>query len=260
MGKRGRNYGKSATAIANSYASRKRARTGRYSYSASRTRTYARRRNTRTAGFLGIENKFYDTAVSSPTSISSAAALTGGEIDPSTILTLSAPAQGNGEENRDGRQIVVTSVNVKGGVKIPAQSGQTGADDGTVIFVALVLDTQTNASQLSSEQVFINPSGSGNLSGQPMVNLQYRQRFKIIASKTFTADDINITYNGTNMSQQGKYLPFSFYKKCKTKVNFTDGNEGVASVTDNSYHIVAFTNSNVLGPQLLYNSRVRFVG
>lgn len=234
----------------------------KYTYSSRIRRSSRPRRNVniRSGGYLGLENKFYDTGISSPTNISANANLTGGEIDPSTVNCISAPAQGDGESDRDGRQICITSINVKGVVKVAAQAGQTSADDGTIVFVALVLDKQSNGAQLSSEQVFSNPSNSANLAGQPMLNLQYQQRFKVIASKTFSPQDINMAYNGTSVAQAGLLLPFTFYKKVKTVTNFTGTTAGVSNVADHSYHIVAFTNSSTLGPQLLYNSRIRFMG
>ena len=53
--------------------------------------------NYRTAGFLGIEKKFYDTSVSA-VALGAPTDATGGEFDPSTTSMITTPAQGDGEQ------------------------------------------------------------------------------------------------------------------------------------------------------------------
>lgn len=139
-------------------SSRKRSRSaGGYSRS-KKGSVYSRRRNLRTAGYVGIEKKFYDTgynaAIVAPTDA------TGGEADPATVLTVSAPAQGDGEQNRDGKKIVAKYLEIKGTVRAAATINQTVGPQRTQVFVAVVLDTQTNAAQLNSEDVFKNQNAS----------------------------------------------------------------------------------------------------
>jgi len=60
--------------------------------------------NRGTRGFLGVERKFYDTALTA-TAIVSPTDCTGAELDPSATSMISTPAQGDSEQNRDGKQI-----------------------------------------------------------------------------------------------------------------------------------------------------------
>ena len=122
---------------------------------------YTRRRskNYRIGGFLGIEHKFYDTSLV-------AAALTapgdasGGEHNPSATICLNSVVQGNGESQRDGRNIVQKSLFIEGCIEVPAQINQTLLDTACNVMIAIVWDKQTNGALLSSESVFSNLSGS----------------------------------------------------------------------------------------------------
>jgi len=90
---------------------------------------YRRRRaaaavlNQRSAGFLGIEKKFYDTALIAG-DLTAPTDGTGSEFDPSTTSMISTPAQGDSEQNRDGKKILIKSVQVTGVVTCAAQADQ----------------------------------------------------------------------------------------------------------------------------------------
>jgi len=79
--------------------------------------------NRRTAGFLGIEKKFYDTGLIAGDLLAPTDAA-GGEFDPSSTSMISTPAQGDSEQNRDGKRIMIKSVQVTGVVTCAAQTDQ----------------------------------------------------------------------------------------------------------------------------------------
>lgn len=219
-----------------------------------------RRRSQALMTTLGIEKKYYDTS-KALTAITSPTDATGGELDPATVNALSAPAQGDTDTNRDGRKIVVKSVQVTGLVNVPAQANQTAADTGNVVFIALVQDTQTNGAQLNSEDVFTNPAAAGSTAVTPLRNMLYSSRFKVLATTTLDMTNPALGYDGTNMEQNGLVRTFSFFKKLEMPVSFNSTTTaGVDAVVDNSLHLIAFTNSTALAPQLSYNARIRFVG
>ncbi len=220
----------------------------------------ARKRNIRTAGYLGIETKFFDTAVNG-TALGAPTDATGGEIDPTTLLCLNCPSQGDGESQRDGRQIAMKSLHIKGNVIIPKQSDQATLDNGTEIYLAVVLDKQTNGAQLDSEAVFTNPSGSGNLAASPFRNLQYGKRFTVLKSWKTQVSNLMSTYDGTNIEQSGLFKPFSFNISLKNmKVNFTNTTSVIGNIADNSIHVIGYCSNTELAPIVFYNSRLRFVG
>ena len=86
-----------------------------------------RRRNIRTAGFLGIEHKFIDTSLVS-SALTAPTDSTGGEHDPATVLCLNAVAQGDGEEQRDGKAYVIDQLYMNGFVQFTNQANQTAVD------------------------------------------------------------------------------------------------------------------------------------
>jgi len=231
--------------------------TGRV-YKPKRRSTY-RRQNARTGGFLAMENKFYDTALNTK-AIVAVGTSAGLETDPTTVNCISAPAQGDGESNRDGKKIIINSVDVNGVILITQQINQTITDYGSKDMIALVQDTQTNGAQLNSEDVYTNPAGSALTSASPFRNLQYSTRFKVLAVHQVIIQPPPLTYDGTNMEQGGSIYDFRFNKKVNIPVTFTGTTEGVANVVDNSLHLIAMATDVTLAPLLYYNARIRFKG
>jgi len=240
-------------------SSRKRTRSaGGYSRS-KRGSVYSRRRNLRTAGYVGIEKKFYDTSFSNVVTAPTDA--TGGEVDPGTVLTVSAPAQGDGEQNRDGKKIVAKYLEVKGTVRTAATINQTVGPQEVNVFLACVLDTQTNAAQLNSEDVFKNTAGIAQTAPTPLRDLEYGARFKILKQEVIKLQP-NMQYDGTNIEVGGSLSTFAWYIPLNNLVINFNGTAaaGVASVLDNSIHMIAYTNDVTLTPALAYNARLRFIG
>lgn len=232
--------------------------------------------NATSAGFLGIEKKFLDMA-KTETVISAAAALTGGEMDPSAtsgpgggsggcIGCLSCPAQGDSEQGRDGKRFVIDSLILKGYVRF-YPTATTGVLDPVKVFVAVVLDTQTNGAQMDSEFCFKNFLGSEETNINPVKNLLSGNRFRILksavydltphgafaASATFAANSVRRDFDW--------YLPF----KGGLRVSLKDGdlnsgqNADVANVVDNSLHVIAFS-TEANKAYISYNARIRFQG
>lgn len=217
--------------------------------------------NAATAGFLGIEKKFYDTYLAD-TAVGAATALTGGAYDPSATSMISTPAQGDGEQNRDGKRIVIDSLILKGHVINPGGTADNiETAQAPKVFVAVVLDTQSNAAQMQSEDCFKNTAASASLNCAPLKNLLSGKRFRILKSHVF-----DLTVRGpitaaatqaANTQQQefDWYIPF----KGGLPVNFNAGTTStIANVVDNSLHVVAF--ANVTGCSIGYNARIRFQG
>lgn len=220
---------------------------------------YSRRRNLRTAGYVGIEKKFYDTSYSS--TIPAPTDATGAEADPATVLTVSAPAQGDGEQNRDGKKIIAKYLEIKGSVRSAPTINQTAGPAAPHVLVAVVLDTQTNAAQLNSEDVFKNQLASALTAPSSMRDLEYGARFKILKQDVFKLQP-RLVYDGTNIEVAGDSIFFSWYIPLNNLViNFNGtATAGVASVLDNSIHVIAYAQDATLSPALAYNARLRFIG
>lgn len=217
--------------------------------------------NAATAGFLGIEKKFLDMSKGS-TSIAANADLTAGEYDPSSGCTgcLSCPAQGDSEQQRDGKRIVIDSLILKGYCTNGESAGEA-PEGATKVFIAVVLDTQTNGAQCNSEEIFKNTLANALTNADPMKNLLSGQRFRILKSQVFDLTPVGISAAAATTAHWGIRREFDWYIPFKggLPVNMNAGTTAdVANVIDNSLHVVAF--STVGGSSLAYNARIRFQG
>lgn len=219
-----------------------------------------RKRNVRTAGFLGIELKFYDTSLAG-LAIPAPADATGGELDPSTTILFNSVVQGDGESQRDGRQISMRSIGIKGLINVNVQANQTVADVAPIVFLALVLDTQTNGATIASENVYVNKSGNAMLAAHPFRNLQFSKRFQVLKTLTLSLEQPEMTYDGTNIEQGGYDTPFQMFVNLDgITVNYSGTTETVANITDNSLHLIGYASGVTTVPLIYYNARLRFVG
>jgi len=180
--------------------------------------------NRASMGFTGIEKKFLDTTRLS-TLITAPADAAGGEYDPSSGCTgcLSAPAQGDGEQNRDGKKIVLKSLVFKAVVTLNAQNNLAAAQPPTEVFVAIVLDTQTNSAQLNSEDVFKNTTGTAGGASIPVKNLLFGKRFKILKQALIPICHKTVSYDGTNMEGHGVSTTLDWYLPLDIQVLFNAG-------------------------------------
>jgi len=222
--------------------------------------------NATTAGFLGIEKKFLDTYVA-PTAIAANANLTSGMYDPVSVAVggcvscISAPGQGSSEQQRNGKQCTIDSVILKGYVN-NAPTGSSNVEAATKVFVAVVLDTETNAAQCASEAIFKNVSGDVSLAADPAKNLLGGNRFRILKSQVYDLTPIGAFAASVNYAGNGVRREFDWYIPFKSGLpvhfNATGTDANIANVVDNSIHVVAF--STLAGATIAYNARVRFMG
>jgi len=235
----------------------------RYKTAPRKTTRSRRPLNMRSGGWIGLERKFLDTGINNNALVTSATG-SGCEYDPTTALCLNAPLLGDGQSNREGRQIAMDSITIKGTVSLTGEATLTYSV-APIVTVMLVLDTQTNGAQLSAEDVIEIPYSSTVNGGRPFQDLQYEQRFKILKSVTIACPPNPQVYNAAVPSvwNQGQHIPFTITKNLRgLKTNFTlTGTDGtIATIADNSLHIVATISADQLSPRLYYNSRLRFYG
>lgn len=206
------------------------------------------------------ELKFFDAEKGTPVALTAPGGMIGGEHPPDTAnQTLNTVVQDDTATGRDGRQICMKNITVKGIIVSAAQTGQTAADLVPKILVALVLDTQTNGAVLSSEDVFTNPSGVGSLACSPFRNLAFAKRFQVLDQAVFSLDDPEISFDGTTIVQHGQHKAFTLYANLNNMItNYSLVTGVVAAITDNSLQIVAFCSNVSLNPTIIYNSRLRF--
>lgn len=216
--------------------------------------------NARTGGFLGIEKKFYDTSLIGA-ALTAPNGAEGGEHNPSATICLNSVVQGDGETQRDGRQMVMKSITVKGQIVVPAQINQTASEVATSVFIALVQDTQTNGALLNSEDVFSNKAANAQTATSLFRNLQRVKRFKVLKTLLINLQQPATVYDGTNIEQGGYQMPFSMFKALpNVKVNFSGTTETIANIVDNSLSLIAYCSNTATAPTINYNARLRFMG
>lgn len=227
-------------------------------------------RNIRTGGLLSIEKKFLDCGLT-PTTLGAPTDATGGEVQPDSGCTgcLTAPAQGDGPTNRDGKQIALMSIEVKGVLGLISAGTLSEVQTMTVpdVYLALVLDTQTNGVTINSEDVFQNISAEAAAAASPFHNMSNTSRFRVlktqvVPSAKFAALVAANNAAATTISHNSSQVPFALRASLKgIKVNFTTASTtaDVANVVDNSVHLIAFA-SVAASVSLAGASRLRFVG
>lgn len=218
-----------------------------------------RRRNMRTAGFLGVEHKFYDTSLNG-SAIANPSDCTGGELDPSSTSMISTPAVGDGENNRDGRKIVIESVHIRGHLARTA-SQSTSLFTPTRVVLFLVLDTQTNAAQMNSEDCFKALYATADGSVDCHRNLLFGNRFRILKKLLFTPTNLPYGWNGTTVNINGLMKSFEWHVRFPRglHINFNAGTTAsIANVIDNSLHLIGYAGSAAWG--VSYGARIRFQG
>ena len=211
---------------------------------------------------LGVELKFYDQLLIGGALTASTDA-SGGEHDPSATVLLNTVTQGDGESQRDGRKLTMRSIYIDGQVNVGSQSSKNTADEGTQIFIALVLDTQTNGATIVSENVFKNVGGNAVTAALPMRNLKFTKRFKVLAVRHFKMQNTSMTNDSGSTGGiiiAGLTQRFKIYKKLNIEVNYSGTSESVVNIVDNSLHIIAWATSTTLTPLISYGSRLRFQG
>jgi len=227
--------------------------------------------NQRTAGFLGVEKKFFDTALP-PTNIASSATFVGAELNPTlpggAAICMSCPSQGDGPQNRDGKKFVVKSAQIKGFIDIPAQTAGAPVA-GNKVFVALVLDTQCNTVAAVAADIFSNLSADARMGVLPTRNLLFGKRFRILKSEVFDLNLLTLAWRsapggtGDTWGNQGRSVCFEWYVPLNLQVNCNASSSSTfANISDNSLNVIAIAAAAGGSNQatLTYNARIRFMG
>ena len=240
-------------------------------------------RNVRTAGFLGIEKKYFDLfqADYAVTHASGPVSPCGG--------ALNCPAVGNGPTERNGSKATMKSVIVRGTL---TQRYSTSTTVPTSTFVPqvvtcmLVLDKQTNASTPTGTDILQNaidlPVGATDeeqLAAMRFANIENSDRFVILKRKTITLtrqmipaysiagnpDVVPITSTAQyHMEPVLKRFELAWNGDIETHFTKTGSASSIASISKNSILFLCVAEERSAEAYNLvycsYRSRCRFVG
>ncbi len=214
-----------------------------------------RRLNLRTAGFAGIERKFADFEASNDAFATSWATMQDG-----TIKSISAVAVGNTESTRIGRVYNITSLHMRGEVILTLQESNATPVSTVMCRVVIVHDTQTNAAELTATDVMDAGQTADHLAFR---NLQHTKRFRILMDKTMMLRPETTNEGAVNLfasSQQRVMFKFNRTFKKPIKVLCTGTAAVIASITDNSIHVIGIASTTSGAPLLSYQARIRYTG
>lgn len=222
---------------------------------AARKKVYRRRRF---GPLIGLEYKFVDQVVAD---VAISNTWTGGEIDPvgGGVNCIGACVQGTGESQRDGSRIMVKSIQIQGYVERANSQDAADCRLGNIIQISLVMDRQTNGTQLSAEEVFTTTDPE--IPGRRVI--ANTTRFKVLKTWLLTLHDTSSGTDGANtQTLGGMIVPFSCFIKMNQPVTFVAGAGAgtIADFRDVSFHMIACQMNNQTEDTISYNSRVRFVG
>jgi hypothetical protein len=223
--------------------------------------------NYRTGGLLGREVKHH-AQHALETVIGDTSACANGEIQPSSgKLCLNGVPQGSSHAQRLGNRMWMKDILIQGYVISRAASHASVGHPVVPMFVALVLDTQTNGATINSEDVY-KVAESGVSTETFGCTLPYRNqhnvdRFKVLWRKTIAFPQPTIHYDNalSTTRQLAVFKKFVIRKKLNLQVLFKDSGDSVTSIADNSLHLIAFAGDGSGGDfSITYQSRMRFIG
>lgn len=180
--------------------------------------------------------------------------------NPTTVNCISAVAQGDTEQNRDGRVYYMHSINLKGSIHVPAAESSTEPCPNIMFRLCVVLDKQTNGTEVVGTDV-MDASQSKDLFG--FRNLQHTSRFYVLWDRTFTVAPVVQNEGAVNLfSHSSIQRTFKFFKKFKKPIKVTcTGTTGVVgSISDNSLSVIGIASNIVDVPHISYQARLRFTG
>jgi len=254
--------------------------TGKFSKTRMRDRSPRRTATKPRAGYPSVarargaavtgEMKYFDTELgyaNLPASVD----WTATEFDPNTTqegtpvanpLTLFAPVQGAGVNQRIGKRCKLMGLKIRGSVYVPKVANLTAAKSATQIRIIVYWDMQTNSAQAQGENVMTaSTTADAAINVLTYQNLNNFGRFRVLMDKIYSLSDPNMTWDGTNIEMNGLTFKWKFNYKFKTpiSVQFNATSSGtVTSVVDNSFHVIANASSTDLAPQIGYVCRATY--
>jgi len=204
-----------------------------------------------TKGYLETELKFVDHELALTTVTSAWQTL-----NPTTINCLSAVATGNTESTRVGRIYYIHSIHLQGTVLLAAIESQAQPGNDILVRVAVVLDKQTNETEMTATDCFDAGQSTDVLAFR---NLQNSKRFSVLYDKRIMMKPHEMNEGSADLFAHGDTNAYwKFNRKFKTpiKVICSGTTAVVGSISNNAFHVCAVALQS--GPTFQYQVRTRF--
>jgi len=173
----------------------------------------------------GAEKKFFDTAISFNFDNTMEVPATG---------QLALIPQGDTESTRDGRKAVVKSIQIRGALTFAPAAA---ASAGTITYLYLILDTQTNGAAAAITDVF-----TSNVSHSNMLQLNNSGRFRILKKWVHVYNSgagVTTAYNIVTKSLE-------FFKKCNVPLDWNGTAGAITELRSNNIFLMAGSSSDDL--------------
>lgn len=223
-----------------------------------------RKLSKRLHGFDGEELNFLDT-FQPLKAVVGVLDCTGSEIDPDTFLCLNAVGSGTGPTQRSGRFYKMVSIKIKVRCLCGGQEDLAAVPRDASVFIALVLDKQTNKAQLNSEDVFTNPSAANGTMPLVFPNMEHTDRFTILKSELVVLPIAAATMTQLEHATTPLFAHGLVEKTFEWNVNLRgmkvlmEGTSNtVANIMDKSLHMLAFGHPGSPATFIDYSARLRF--
>jgi hypothetical protein len=204
------------------------------------------------------DTKFYDVTYTKQLLLASSSM----DLNPSTIDCLSAPAQGDTINNRNGHVIYVKSIEISGYFFMGPQESFTDPHPAALASIYVVLDRQTNGTKKTGQSVL----SVYNDFQAPLAfpNVFYEDEFEVLARRQVVLQPQFVNEGAANLfASNALMVPFYIKHTFPGLERFIfngDSAEGIASVVDNSIQVFGCTDDITNAPTLLFNSRLTFYG
>lgn len=242
VGKRPRNYGKDAFAVARAYRSRKRKKATETGYQS----------NWRRGGLISVKNKFFDQDFTD-------IALTTTWVDLTANCLancINSPAQGNSALTRQGDQIEITSIHVR--ILLTHDIVPNSADPPvpTCVRLVLVCDKQVNNNVITATDVMDPNVGADFMQFR---DLSDTGRYVILKDKKYILNPSVAFTDGTNtgsVSGTGKWIEWNIPAQIRTDFSASTGD--VADIVHNAIYLLGVASQNSTSGVANFSSRIRF--
>lgn len=188
-----------------------------------------------------VETKFFDTQVTDQV------VATGGTILSST---LNAVAQGVGESDRVGREVLVSGLEINGRVLLPSQASGSGATfNAERVRILVYIDTQANGAAIASTGRLLEPN---TIYGH--FNEVEQDRIDIIADHTVDL------FHRASIAQGPRFAAvvqsFSLHIPLEVTLDYNNATGAITSLTSNNIGVAAW--SDYGDNEVTYNARLYY--
>lgn len=202
----------------------------------------------RTGGYYGV----YTRRGRDELKVIDSGAITGNVPNSGVLVLLNGVSQGTDYTNRIGRKILLKSMLFRFSLfPNPSVTAPTGGV-GDIVRLLIIYDAQSNASAPSVSDILVSVAYN-----EPM-NLNNRDRFKILADKFFTMGAYNYSMAANLDSGSPRPVHTKIYKKFNLEQIFGGTGSTIGSIqTGSIYALVISANNQIC--TMIANSRIRFI-